>query len=538
SDQIEDRFGGQLELNLIADDSQSNDPRFAAGWRWRIGHRIDLEGTAGLGNAASAPAASTTTEAGADSARLRLLLFDHLPVGDQLAFEGSVLHAPDAGATTTGELRLAYRLFEGRPSASLFAFLFHDDAARSYHARPKPVGNAPVLTRVVAHTHGGAADTQVRDDARVRDSLVALFGRPIGDAPPYAIVGEALQRLRALKRYQAIKCVVQEPVSGGVLGCDVTKARVVRDVRIEGVPAAMLADELRHRIAIESGDAIDALDNDVADKAEDGAVPKKLARQEKSVLDYLEREGFHGATVRVQVEPHADVADPSLVDLVCTVSGGRYVHVRRVDVVVRGDHGALDGVDTEDIANRFRALCLRPDSLVDGAFSGSIACYSRQRVRDRCEDIERELRTAGYPEARVRVTATFDGPKADLRVRVRRGPKLTSHIVVDRKSARRATGYVDVPNVFTDQLLWLRHDIYEPAGRLVGASPDDDVIIDDLQRQLTFDNARATDEAEAQVSARALEDVLKKRGHPDVSVAVKHEYDERGDVDVHFLVRP
>ena len=91
-----------------------------------------------------------------------------------------------------------------------------------------------------------------------------LGGRP---APPpalirYRIVDEAESRLRSLGRYRDVHCSVVEPPVGGVLACRVQKARVVRDITVTGLALGLLEADVRHRLSLRSGDAIDAIDDD------------------------------------------------------------------------------------------------------------------------------------------------------------------------------------------------------------------------------------------------------------------------------------
>ncbi len=103
-------FGGEVNLDI-------------GGWRWQLGRRLQLEGpglivnqqgaqgltyvntaatTATSGTATTLNAASTTDQ----GVRLRLLIYDHLPIGKNLSLEGST------GGPSGGDLRLSLRLFE------------------------------------------------------------------------------------------------------------------------------------------------------------------------------------------------------------------------------------------------------------------------------------------------------------------------------------------------------------------------------------------------------------------------------------------
>ena len=79
-----------------------------SGWQLELGRRLVLEGqgllTQQLGATDSTTTTATTGTTGTDALRVRLLLYDHLPVGRSLSAEGRF------GATS--DLRLSWRLFE------------------------------------------------------------------------------------------------------------------------------------------------------------------------------------------------------------------------------------------------------------------------------------------------------------------------------------------------------------------------------------------------------------------------------------------
>lgn len=99
------------ELTLIAERELGLDVNIdvVSGWQLQLGRRLVLEGQ-GLGTAtttttdAATATASTQSTNGTDALRVRLLLYDHLPLGRSLSFEGRF------GATA--DVRLSFRIFE------------------------------------------------------------------------------------------------------------------------------------------------------------------------------------------------------------------------------------------------------------------------------------------------------------------------------------------------------------------------------------------------------------------------------------------
>jgi hypothetical protein len=82
-------------------------------FQWRLNSRLELEGAAFVGSA-SDNATTSSSSLGLQDARFKLFLFDHLPVGRELFFEG-IFYSPatqDRDIQNTQTLKLTYRLFE------------------------------------------------------------------------------------------------------------------------------------------------------------------------------------------------------------------------------------------------------------------------------------------------------------------------------------------------------------------------------------------------------------------------------------------
>jgi hypothetical protein len=97
----------QLE-ELVGDAGLDVNIDVVSGWQLQLGRRLVLEGQGILAQSTASTDSTTTTTTsgttGTDALRVRLLLFDHLPVGRSLSAEGRF------GATS--DLRLAWRIFE------------------------------------------------------------------------------------------------------------------------------------------------------------------------------------------------------------------------------------------------------------------------------------------------------------------------------------------------------------------------------------------------------------------------------------------
>ncbi len=100
SDELE-----QIALNEFGLDANID---VVSGWQLQLGRRLVVEGqgflSQGLTTTDSATTTTTTATNGTDALRVRLLFYDHLPLGKAISAEGRFGAASD--------LRLSYRLFE------------------------------------------------------------------------------------------------------------------------------------------------------------------------------------------------------------------------------------------------------------------------------------------------------------------------------------------------------------------------------------------------------------------------------------------
>ncbi len=387
-----------------------------------------------------------------------------------------------------------------------------------------PTGGAPLDD--IQLKLGGADDDE---RARLLRYLHDLRGLPLDDA----LLRRLEERLTALPRYRKAAC----RADGAVARCDVLRARVLHRVRVQGLPVAILESDLRKRVFLKPGEAIEGED--------DPTGKSRLQRQRARILDFLEREGFLGADVRLLL-PRVNTKGEH--DVVIRVRGGSFVHVRRVDVA------SVSPLDQGRLRDMFSRMCLTSEGLLDGAVSGNlIACYNRRRVQATVDELTAELRERGYPEARVRVDtlpvdpATTDDPDCaqtpavvahaldrglkpeprcvDLRVHVDAGARLQARIHL----AAGDRSLVELPPFFPDTVLWARETFYEPLVRglqvLVDAPPetaaDTEVVEQRFQESLGFDQAGSLDQVEVDLAAEAAAAYLARRGRVDAEVRVE-----------------
>lgn len=384
---------------------------------------------------------------------------------------------------------------------------------------------APVLERIELKL-GGMDDDERQ---RLMRYLEDLRGVPMEDAA----LRRVEQRLTALPRYRKATC----RADGTIARCDVLRARVLREVRVDGLPLAILESDLKKRVFLKPGEALEG--------ADDPSGKSRLQRQRARILDFLEREGYLGADVRLLL-PRVNAKSEH--DVIIRVRGGSFVRVRRVDLASWGP------LSQQKLERAFSRMCLTSEGFLDGIAVGNLtSCYNRRRLQATIDELTLELRDAGYPEARLRVdtvpvdpahtddTSCAQTPLAvqeaqerglkpeprcvDLRVTVDAGPRLTARV----HGAPGDRALVEVPALFPDTLLWARETFYEPALRalqvLIDAppqsAPDTDIVERRFQEALSFDQAGSVDQIEVELTAEAAAAYLARRGRIRPGVRVE-----------------
>jgi outer membrane protein assembly factor BamA len=395
-----------------------------------------------------------------------------------------------------------------------------------------------------------------RIEAYVQDVLGSSVGPEL--------IAEVSRRLDVLGRYGAPMCRT-EPIDEDrvSLVCTIRRARVLRRVVFDsqfstdengvatGLPLAILENELRKRVLLRPGEPID--DDDVLGRG-------RIARQRQRIEDFLEREGYYGARVIIDVgEPD----DSGEVDVRVRVAGGSFVRVRRVRI------DSFGPLSQNRLRDAFSSMCLNPEGLIDGAFIGNIkSCFNRRRLQGTIEQFTNELRAAGFPEARLRVATEFVDAKARgaaddgcahaadqirgfTRARLPIPPRCVD-LVIDVVPGRHVVSrfhlrdgeLVRAPPGLEGTARWLRETFGEPASRTwqltfdnpVASASDTAVLEDDLRARLTFDTAGSVDETEANLSAESFREYLNSRGYPSPSTEIRYAEYEDGDVAVDYFI--
>ena len=424
------------------------------------------------------------------------------------------------------------------------------------------------------------ADPQDDEIERLEAYLEGIIGAPAGPT----LITEVSRRLDLLGRYATPMCrselVDDKQVA---VSCTIKRARVVRRVRFDtdaslpvgdgvadGLPLAILQNELKKRIVLRPGEPID--DDDALGRG-------RIARQRSRIEDFLEREGYYNAQVIVDV---GEANARGEVDVDVRVRGGSWVRVRRIDVASFGPFSQ------RRLSEAFGRMCLNGEGLIDGVFVGNLtSCFNRRRLQATQEAFVSELHALGYPEGRLRVTPTFVDARAannntdcaisrqtlnaltkahlqipprcvDLKVEVIAGRHVVSRFHIEEQddssvAAKDDSSHADEdvelirdPPIVGGTWRWLRQTFGEPTSRLwqltfdspVETATDTDLIEADLRKRLTFVDAASVDETEAKLSEERVIEYLNERGYSaPTAELVYREYDD-GNVAVDFYLQP
>jgi outer membrane protein assembly factor BamA len=213
-------------------------------------------------------------------------------------------------------------------------------------------------------------------------------------------VDDGLDRLAYVARTRSF----EETPAGLVVTLDLQPAEVVRHIFVNG-NWPVFEEEIRRRLRLRPG----------ARLPPEPERTTLLAAESERLRDYLVRDGWFGAGVKIKVVP---AGRPEWKDLVVDVSGvGWRQYVRLGAVEVEG------------------ATVLKPDEFLKRFGSSKPYFFGRLRVdrlRDDARDLEKEYRDLGYPAARVLPDPKPEGvvpggDEARLRVRVTEKARVDLH---------------------------------------------------------------------------------------------------------------
>lgn len=400
------------------------------------------------------------------------------------------------------------------------------------------------------------------EEVPLRRVLKDILDRPTTDEN----LRLAEKRLRQLKRYTAVACSYEGP-EPGTMTCGLFRQRTIRRVNIEGLSWRLLDTDVRKRVFLRGGEILPA-------PSPDAEGWDRMDRQERRIVEYLERKGFYGAQVEISAPKQSEESE---IDVTLKIRSGAFVGVRNVDVK---DPGPLD---PGDLVRSFSRMCWTPDGWLDAFETFTPNCLTRDQLGATRDSVETRLRKLGYPEARVRVLTrlvdqrTTDDEScrwdeediaeveaqglpvpplcADLEVTVFPGPRLQVEVVFvgdtpiidDVATLPSAISWLQAPVDFVLGL-WrgTRTSMFEPVSRMtqvvaqddVDSARDSDIFLSDILRSYTFEEARSADAQEAEATRQRIEESLARRGHFNARVTVRYEAKGLDEVHVRYEIHP
>ncbi|MDP2339864.1 MAG: POTRA domain-containing protein [Deltaproteobacteria bacterium] len=434
-----------------------------------------------------------------------------------------------------------------------------------------PLGGVPVIAELRLSLSNPNEGELQRLEGFLRDVLL----RPAD----HRAVDDVVARLDRLQRYKKPICRLSRiDEDRSVMACTLRRTRVVNRVVVEtrevvsldgantGLPLAILENDLKKRVLLRPGEPLD----------DESGGRSRVAKQRARIEDFLEREGYYGAQVRIVTRAVNDDDGDNDVDVVIRVLGGSFVKVRRVNLV---NFGPLSQRKLEEA---YGAMCANGEGLLDGVFVWNItSCFNRRRLQATTDRFVNELRELGYPEARLRVTEEFVDPRShgkkadddrvvdddddcllsldsvrdlgkshlplppkcvDLNVEVIAGKNVVTRFHLE--DAHQPI--IDDPGFAAGTARFIRETFTEPLSRFwqttfdnpTADAADTAIITDDLERRLSFDEAGSVDETEAKLSLERVEGYLAERGYSAPELAFRYQEYESGDVAVDYTIRP
>ncbi|HXW53933.1 MAG TPA: BamA/TamA family outer membrane protein, partial [Myxococcota bacterium] len=320
---------------------------------------------------------------------------------------------------------------------------------------------------------------------------------------------------------------------GNKLLCHITTKRIITKIAISDVPASLLETELRRKLPIERGEAID-LETDLKDVV--AAIPPRVEA-------YLRKSGYYGASVSVKTR----VSDNSInAEFIIKIENGAFARVH--DVKVIGD----SVVSPKVVTKLFKRMCLGFDKIFEAFSLGTLSCYSKDLERETIQGLQDRLAKRGYVQARVRVSHHWIDPSdqsapkycqqktsdksyarcVNLRAEIDKGQKVTWSVNVrDRIAVSRNAFLRFLGSLFEVDLL-SRATASEDSDE----TPQDQVIIEqELLKPISFASAKNVDEQEIAESAAGIRKYLVGIGYINAEV-VPHVVQNTSHTVVNFDV--
>jgi outer membrane protein assembly factor BamA len=230
------------------------------------------------------------------------------------------------------------------------------------------------------------------------------------------------ERLLAATGYFAEVHCDTDP-SGAEITCAMSPQPIVADVSIDGdIPFALTREEVRRQVFLRPGRVL--------------THERSMLEDQRTRLEsFMERSGYFNSTVEMRPEEMPGSSPPNLgIKLRAIVHPGMTANVRYVRVQGR------PVISRDDIEGRFKhfwVLRIFPRR------------FTLEQFQSDVDDLVREIRKNGHPEARVDSSYQLDQTHGavDIDLRIQPGPKLVLHFegstVFDTKALTKMSTFID-----------------------------------------------------------------------------------------------
>jgi outer membrane protein assembly factor BamA len=311
-------------------------------------------------------------------------------------------------------------------------------------------------------------------------------------------------------------CHYAEYQNGKNLFCEIKTKRVIRNIIILNLPAALLESELKNKLPIQVGHSISV----------DETLKETLTLMKARVETFLRKNGYYHAEVNL-VENFSD--DSPLIDIIVEIKDGAFARVN--EVTVHGD----PPISTRVIKKLFTRMCFRFDKIIESISMGTFSCYSRELERETTQALQERFAKIGYVQARIRIDHHWVDPNdattekycqkkskddsttrcVNLRVDIEKGPmvrwtiNVKDQIAISRNAFLRFLGSLFSVTQFSRATVAPESD---------EVALDYQIIKEELLDQITFVSSKNVDEQEINESATEITNFFVSRGYTNAEV--------------------
>lgn len=318
------------------------------------------------------------------------------------------------------------------------------------------------------------------------------------------------------------------------LYCSIKSKRIIRDIKIVNLPASLLEGELKLKLPLQIGFAVDY----------DSSLKETLAVAKTRVETFLKKNGYYGASAEVLEVGHADSL---LIDIVITIKNGVFARVNEVSVF--GD----TPIRRRAVVNAYRRMCFSFNRIIETFSTGTLGCYSRELERETTQSLQDKFAKMGYVQARIRISHHWidvndtSAPKScqkrsaddstqrcvNLRIDIDKGPKVRwsikvkDQVAISRNAFLRFIGAIFAVDQFS------RASIADESDEV---ALDHAIINEELLEEITFISSKNVDEQEISQSANAIKEFLVSRGYVQAEVIPSFIQEDPKNLVVNFDV--